>query len=133
MARRVDMLQRELGAINRVGRYHGSLICTDQGLLIASDGDVGSDEVLAGFASLFDEIALRARRDLALEALDEITVLDGGRGRLVFRPLRTPGENRLMVVVSMPVEATWRRNTTQLVRRLERILAGRLAAAEGDV
>lgn len=131
MARRVDMLQRELAATNRAGGYHGSLICTDQGLLIASDGDVGSDEVLAGFASLFDEVAYRAKRDLDLSALDEITVLDGKRGRLVCRPLRSAGDTRLMLVVSMPADASWRRNTTQLVRRLEGILAERLGRDEG--
>jgi hypothetical protein len=45
----------ELKATNTVGGYQGSIVCTDQGLLVASAGDIPSDEALAGFASLFDE------------------------------------------------------------------------------
>lgn len=129
MATRVDNLGRELKLLNKQGGYHGSLICTDQGLLIASDGNLGSDEALAGFTSLFDDIVIRARRDLGRDSIDEITLLDRARGRLVIRPIVSDGADRLMLVVSLPADASWRRNTTALTRRLRPLLEGRLGAS----
>jgi len=122
-------LDDELRATNLVGRYRGSLVCTEQGLLVASDGDgLGDDEALAGFASLFDEIVGRGRRDLDLRGIDEVTVLDRHAGRLVIRPLgleatATPHGPRMFLVVAMEADASWRRNTNRLVARLRELLA----------
>ena len=126
MAAHVDTLGRELKLLNKQGGYHGSLICTDQGLLIASDGNLGSDEALAGFTSLFDDIVIRARRDLGRDHIDEITLLDQKLGRLVIRPILSEGADRLMLVVAMPADASWRRNTTSLTKRLRQLLVSRI-------
>ncbi|MCC6623632.1 MAG: hypothetical protein IT385_20410 [Deltaproteobacteria bacterium] len=130
------LVEDELRATNRLGGYRGSIVCTEQGLLVASAGDVRSDEALAGFASLFDAIVVRAGRDLELHAVDEVTLLDARAGRLVIRPLPvgraaadeppvaepTAGASeplpRLFLVLWMRADATWRRNTTRLVASL---------------
>lgn len=136
-ARRGRQLQLddELKATNLVGQYRGSLICTEQGLLVASDGDfLGNEEALAGFASLFDEIVGRGRRDLHLVDIDEVTVLDR-TGRLVIRPLSdglAAGRTRMFLVVAMEADASWRRNTNRLVARLRELLAPILNGSDGE-
>lgn len=129
---RQGALDDELRATNLVGGYQGSIICTEQGLLVASDGSIPSDEALAGFASLFDEIVRRADRDLGLRATDEVTLLDREAGRLVIRPLApsprdsngAPSDGpRMFLVLWMAADATWRRNASRLVARIQEILA----------
>ena len=138
-------LDDELKATNLIGGYHGSIVCTDHGLLVASAGDIPSDEALAGFASLFDEIVVRAGRDLGLRSPDEVTLLDRDDGRLVIRPLLFPASDsdsesahaqatRMFLVLWMDADATWRRNTSRLITRIQAILAPVVtsAATQGE-
>ncbi|TNE91196.1 MAG: hypothetical protein EP330_06005 [Deltaproteobacteria bacterium] len=112
-----------LDATNTIGGYPSSLVCTDEGLVVASAGEVAEDEDTAAFASLFDDVVIRAMRDLKFERVDEVTLLDPGRGRTVIRPLDMEGaDNQLFLVVRVPVKKTWRRNTNQLCRQLVEIL-----------
>lgn len=127
----------ELKATNTIGGYHGSIVCTDQGLLVASAGDIPSDEALAGFASLFDEIVARGSRHLGLAAIEEATVFDREAGRLVIRPVFGQSDaeergHRVFLVLWMDADATWRRNSTRLIVRLRDLLAPFVATAEGD-
>ena len=116
-------ITRLLQATNHLGGYPASLVCTDKGLLIASAGDTVRDEELAGFTSLFDDIVVRAQRDLDMEAIDEVSLLDGARGRTIIRvlPLDSP-DLRLFLVVRVPRNRTWRRNTNRLFRELVPVL-----------
>lgn len=103
--------------------YEIALVCTDEGLLMASSSDDMSSEELAGLTSLFDDIVNRAHRDLSMQRVDEVTMLDAGRGRLVIRPLLLGGAQRFFLVVRIPVKATWRRTTNLLSRKLVGMLA----------
>jgi hypothetical protein len=65
-----------LRAMNAAGGYPMSLVCTDRGLLVASAGEQLRSEVLAGLTSLFDDIVVRAARDLGLADIDELSLSD---------------------------------------------------------
>lgn len=100
-----------------------SLVCTDQGLLVASAGDELEGEILAGLTSLFDDIVLRAERDLGVTRVDEVTLADEGRGRIVIRPIPVTAETtRFFLVARVPADATWRRNTTLMCKDLGGLL-----------
>lgn len=102
--------------------YFEALVCTDEGLLVASAGDHNAGEELAGITSLFDDIVMRSERDLGFRRVDEVTLLDPGRGRLVFRPLQLNENQRFFLVVRLPTKSTWRRNTNYLCRDLLQLL-----------
>lgn len=120
-----------LAGMNALGGYPMSLVCTDQGLLVASAGEPLRSEIVAGLTSLFDDIVARAVRDLDLRRIDEITLTDAAAGHLVVRPL-TDGtsEVRLFLVVQVPRDASWRRNTNLVARKLLAILRPWLAPKE---
>jgi len=111
-----------LRGLNARGPYALSLVCTEDGLLIASAGERLRSELLAILTSLFNDIAVRAVRDLGLRQVDEFTLSDPTSGHLVVRPLDPEAHPRLFLVVQVPRDRAWRRNTTLVARKLLAIL-----------
>jgi hypothetical protein len=103
--------------------FQDLVVCTEEGLLVAGLDASGRAEELAGLTALFDEVVLRAERDLGLVAVGELTLLSGEEGRLVVRPVPSPGPLRLFVAGRLPARNTWRRATNALLRRLAPVLA----------
>lgn len=106
---------------NAAGGYPSSLVCTHDGLVIASSGDEDA-EYTAAVVSLFDDILVRARRDLDFEDVDEVALLDPGRGRTIIRPLPMGANTTVFLVVRVPPKHTWRRNTNILRKQLVEVL-----------
>lgn len=122
-------LNTALDEMNVRSGFGSSLVCTDQGLLMAAAGAaVPSDEV-AGLVGLFDDIVRRAERDLSVRRVDEVTLLDPGRGRLIVRPIHDSAAMRLFLVVYAPTNASWRRATTDTARVLRPLFEPLLAEA----
>lgn len=111
-----------LRGINALGGYPLSLVCTEEGLLIASAGERMRSEVTAGLTSLFHDIAVRAVRDLGLARVDELTLSDPTLGCFVVRPIDLDARPRIFLVVQVPRERSWRRNTNLVARKLQAIL-----------
>jgi len=111
-----------LAELNRDGGYSLCLVCTDQGLLIASHGDLWRSEVAAGLTSLLNDIAIRAVRDFSVGEVDEMTILSGKSGRFIVRALAPGFTPRVFLVVHAPCNATWRRLTTAAARKLSIII-----------
>lgn len=107
-----------LRRLNALGHYSLSLVCTEDGLLIASAGERLRSEMVAVLTSLFSDIAVRAVRDLGLRQVDEFTLSDPASGHLVVRPLDLEARPRLFLVVQVPRDRSWRRNTASVARKL---------------
>ncbi len=122
-----DRVTALLAANNAAGPYDLSLVCTAQGLVISSAGEALGEEDVAAFTSLFDDVLRRAVRDLGFHRVDEVSLLDPGRGRYVIRPLAVDGVGFFLVVRGHPT-TSWRRNTT----RLAAVLQGELAELIGS-
>jgi hypothetical protein len=116
-----------LHAMNAAGGFPLSLVCTDAGLLVGSAGELLRSELAAVLASLFADIARRAADDLEMPHIDELTLSDPARGRLVVRPLAPRGRPRLFLVTQVPRGRSWRRCTTLAARRLHDVLSPLLA------
>lgn len=101
--------------------FHHAFVCTEGGLLVAGRGGPLEDN-LASIVSLMDDIIGRVRRDLDLHRVDEVTLLDRERGRIVVRPVASGPSGRMFLVVSLPAELSWRRVTNLAVRRLGALL-----------
>ena len=117
-------MTRLLHTANAEGGFPTSLVCTDQGLLVASAGEVEPCEILAVLAAMFDDVVARARRDIGLDHVDEVTLRDLHRGAYVLRILHPLHEVRLFLVVHVPHALPWRRTTNRLCSRLNHELQG---------
>lgn len=112
-----------LASTNAAGGYPVSFVCTHDGLVVASAGEGDTVEYTAAVVSLFDDILVRARRDLGFESVDEVALLDAGHGRTIIRPLLDDLDEPFFLVVKVPGRKTWRRHTNLLRRKLGPILA----------
>jgi hypothetical protein len=119
-----------LDARTAEGGYPAAFVCTDDGLVIAAAGDAALAELTAAVVSLFDDVLLRATRDLKFSEVDEVTLVDPRTGRLVVRPLPMASGANFFLVVQVPRGATWRRHTNALRRQLIPVLA---PLAQGEV
>lgn len=119
-------LEREittlLASVNRIAGYPLSLVCTEQGLLVAAAGDARRTEIVGGLTSLFDDIVRRATRDLGFSRVDELTLTDADGTRYVIRPLPLHAGSRLFLVVLVPQKNTWRKYTNLLCTQLTALL-----------
>jgi len=122
-------LTKLLVGMNALGGYPFSLICTAEGLLVAIAGEQAHSEVAAGLTALFDDIVVRAGRDLDMGQVDELTLSDAHLGRFVVRPLALGEVPRLFLVVGVPQGGSWRRNTATTARRARKILEPLLPSA----
>lgn len=113
-----------LETANREGGLSMSLVCNESGLLLAAAGVGVDEEQLAGLTSLFDDIVVRAQRDIGMPSVDEVTMMDPRWGRCVIRPLATEAADRHFLVVCLPSGRTWRRTTNKLKRDLQRLFDG---------
>lgn len=111
-----------LEEMNARGGYSLALVCTEEGLLVASAGERLRSEVVAGITGLFDDVARRVARELELESVDELTVCAGKGGRMVVRCLGARSRPRLFLVVQVPAARAWRRNTSTVARKVRAIL-----------
>lgn len=127
-----NRITAHLRAANQEGGFLMSLVCTEQGLLVAAAGTGGVDD-LAALATLFDDVVTRARRDLSLRAVDELALRDRTFGHLVLRPLFDAGDGRMFLVLHVPPNLPWRRTTHRLCARLVSELSGFAKPVVGEV
>ncbi|MFX0169915.1 MAG: roadblock/LC7 domain-containing protein [Candidatus Hodarchaeota archaeon] len=75
MASPLDSLTRTLEKLNKTGRVKASIIADDEGFVIASAVQPGVDEkVAAAMGSIVHDAADRAKDELALGAIRDITI-----------------------------------------------------------
>ena len=123
----VYSLEDKVTALLQVANQHAgfelSLVCTDQGLLIALAGDPEAAEIVAGVTSLFSDMVVRAVRDLSFNRLDEVTLLDPKRGRIVIRPVPGESSTTFFLVIRAKATVTWRKTTSELTANLVPLLS----------
>lgn len=93
-----------------------ALICDREGLLLGCTGDTPSAEILAGLVSMVEDVVTRSER-MNAKRVDEVTLLDEQRERLVIRPLDLRG-GRYFLVLRLGAKQTWRRNTNEACRAI---------------
>lgn len=119
-------LDKTLAQANAEGGFDYSVVSTQHGLAVASAGGTEDNaEILAALAGIFDEVVIRASRDVGLHDIDEVTIRSANDGRLVVRTLAEADGVRLFLVCAVPGNRTWRRVTNGLCRKLERVLQRR--------
>lgn len=117
------LVTRMLEDARRESGFGRVMVCTAEGLPVASTGDDAGVERLAAVTSLFEEVLVRGQRDLEMKQVGELTLLDDQGFRLIVRPMFVGNGGGMFLVVEAPRSVTWRRATARLGAALEQCLA----------
>ena len=113
-------LVRILEEMNEQGQFGTSVLVSADGLPLASVTSHFEAETTAAMVALVKNVAHRARAYIGLQQVDEVSIVDDDKMRLVCRPF-TVGDEELVLTVVAPPYRTYRRLTNRAIREIKRI------------
>jgi predicted regulator of Ras-like GTPase activity (Roadblock/LC7/MglB family) len=109
-----DVLQR----MSRLSDFQAAVLANSEGLPIATASPGQDPNATAAMVALLQRVSKEARGQLGLGEIDEVTILDRERVRLVCRHLALDGEELILAVTVAP-HRRHRRATNWAIRALE--------------
>ena len=111
-----------LHAMNEAGRFQATVLAAMDGLLIATVPSDYDTDAAAAMVALLQKVSNDAQSLLGMAEVDEVTIRDRKRIRLVCRYVVT-GEDELVLAVIVPPGRCYRRVTNRAIRQIRRLLA----------
>jgi predicted regulator of Ras-like GTPase activity (Roadblock/LC7/MglB family) len=118
----VDLEVRLAGILrlmNEEGHFKASVLVNAEGLPVSSASSPFDVETMAAMVSLVRSTIERARDSIGLDEIDEVSVVQADRMRLMCRYFRA-GEEELVLAVVAPPYQTYRRLTNRAIRQIRR-------------
>lgn len=122
----ITSFEQVLDGLSKEGHFQVAVLASGEGLPIATTqsdpAGVGSGtrpdaELTAAMVALLQKVSKEARQELGMAELDEVTVLDRERTRLVCRFFSIDGEDLILALMVSP-KARYRRVSTQAISQL---------------
>jgi predicted regulator of Ras-like GTPase activity (Roadblock/LC7/MglB family) len=120
-------LARILRRMNDEGRFKASVLVSAEGLPLSSVSSPFDVETMAAMVALVRNVVERARENIGLDEVDEVSVVQADKMRLICRCFLAGDEELVLAVVAPPYQ-TYRRLTNRALRDIQRAwlgLAGR--------
>ena len=114
-------LDEVLNRMNRQGDFRASIISTVDGFTIASVSSQFDDVVMSAISSIVQEASRRAEQYIGFKRMDEVSLVDDDKFRLVCREFSV-NESQFILIVVVPPYKTYRRLTNVAIREIEKIL-----------
>jgi len=111
-------LSRILQEMNDIGRFKASVLVSADGLPLSSVFSPFDAEAMAAMVALLKNAIQQAREGIRLDEVDEVSVVQGDKMRLICRYF-VAGNEELILAVIAPPRQTYRRLTNQAVRRIK--------------
>ena len=115
-------LEKVLNRITQEGDFRASILSTLDGFSIAAVSSHFDDVVLSALSSIVQEASRRAETYIGFKRMDEVSLVDDDKFRLVCREF-TAGEGQFILTVVVPPYKTYRRLTNVAIREIEKILS----------
>ncbi len=103
-------LEEVLHKMNDQGHFEASILASNDGLPIAAVSSSYDSDTTAAMVALLQTVSKQARVELGMAEVDEVSILDRDRIRLVCRYLVIDGEE-LILAVMVPPNRCYRRAT----------------------
>jgi len=114
-------LESVLHRINQEGEFKASILSTMEGFSIAGASSQFDDVVISALASIVQEASRRAERYIGFKRMDEVSLVDDDKFRLVCREFVVEGSQFILTVV-VPPNKTYRRLTNEAIKEIEKII-----------
>ncbi|MDQ1349833.1 MAG: hypothetical protein QG657_134 [Acidobacteriota bacterium] len=114
-------LENVLHRINQEGEFKASILSTIEGFSIAAVSSQVDDVAISALASIVQDASKRAERYIGFKRMDEVSLVDDDKVRLVCREFDVEGSQFILTVV-VPPNKTYRRLTNEAIRDIEKII-----------
>lgn len=119
-----ELLEAQLKKLNIEGQFLASLVADVQGLPVAAVDSQYNTEMIAALSALVRDVSHRAETQLKFKKMDEVSLVDDDKLRLVCRYFHV-GDQTYILSCVIPAEQTYRRLTNTAIRELEKIMKKR--------
>ncbi len=116
-----EKLESVLQKINEEGEFKASIISTLEGFTLASKFSEFDDVVISAISVIVQDVSAKAQRFIGFNRMDEVSLVDDDKFRLVCREFEAIGRKFVLTVVVPPYK-TYRRLTNIALRDIEKIL-----------
>ena len=115
-------LEEMLVTLHAQGRFEAAVLASGEGLPIATVPVNFNMEKAAAMIGMLQRVSKEARDQFPLSEIDEFTILDSNRMRLVCRYL-TIGGTELILAVIAPPDHSYRRMTNLAIKQIVEFLS----------
>ena len=115
-------LEGILQQMNQAGEFQVSMLTSTEGLPIATVPATYDSDFTAAMVALIQRASVDAKSQLGMADVDEVTIRDRDRIRLVCRCIPLERE-RLILVVMVPPGQAYRSVTNRAVNQLRQLLS----------
>jgi predicted regulator of Ras-like GTPase activity (Roadblock/LC7/MglB family) len=116
-----EMLEGILGGVNERGDFRASLLCTLEGLSIASITSEFDNNKISVISSFVQELSKKAEESIGFKRMGEVSLLDDEGFRLVCREFNVKKQKFILTVV-VPPNKPYRHLTNLAIRDLSNAL-----------
>ncbi len=109
-----------LQKMNDQGHFRAAVLAGKDGLPIATVSSIYDTDTAAAMVALLQSVSKEAREQLGMAEMDEVTIFDRDRMRLVCRYLIVDGEELILAVI-VPPNRYYRRLTTWAMREIQKL------------
>jgi predicted regulator of Ras-like GTPase activity (Roadblock/LC7/MglB family) len=114
-------LESILYRINQEGEFKASIISTLDGFSIASASSQFDDVLISALSSIVQETSNRAEKYMGFKRMDEVSLVDDDKFRLVCRGFNVE-DSQFILTVIVPPNKTYRRLTNEAIKEIEKII-----------
>ena len=123
-AQQQGFLDQVLRAMNEEGRFRDSVLVSSDGLPLSSVSSPFDIEMMAAMVTLVVNTIEQARENIGLDELDEISLVQADKMRLICRRFSV-GEEQVILAAIAPPHQTYRRLTNRAIKRIQNALKER--------
>jgi predicted regulator of Ras-like GTPase activity (Roadblock/LC7/MglB family) len=110
-------LDHVLRQMNDEGGFKASVLVSSEGLPITSVSSPFDIEMMAAMVTLVGNTIEQARESIGLDELDEVSVVQADKMRLICRHFSV-GEEHVILATIAPPRQTYRRLTNRAIKRI---------------
>jgi predicted regulator of Ras-like GTPase activity (Roadblock/LC7/MglB family) len=111
-----------LTELSRQGSFQAAILATSDGLPIATSPSSLDAQLTAAMVAMLRKVSKDARSELGMGELDEVSLYDRNRSRLVCRFFHVDQEE-LILALLVADGARYRRTSTQAIRHIQTMWA----------
>ncbi|MCK4763538.1 MAG: roadblock/LC7 domain-containing protein [Candidatus Aminicenantes bacterium] len=114
-------LEKVLFRINKEGGFRASIISDLDGLSLASVASEFDDRRISAISAIVQDVSEKAEKHFDFKRMDEVSLVDDGKFRLVFRQFEVGGQ-QFILTAAVPPHTAYRKLTNAALKEISNIL-----------